>query len=58
MNMSNGQINIYEQTSVQGKSTQGQMDQGSEAMRKRLATKYKEVQPPEEKSKDPFENLQ
>ena len=58
MNMSNGQIDIYEQTSVQGKSTQGQMDQGSEAMRKRLATKYKEVQPPEEKSKDPFENLQ
>lgn len=58
MNMSNGQIDIYEQTSVQGKDTQGKMDQGSEAMRKRLATKYKEVQPPEERSKDPFENLQ
>ena len=59
MNMSTGQIDIHEQTSVQGKSAQGQMDQGSEAMRKRLATKYKEVQPPtQEKSKDPFENLQ
>tara|TARA_B100001093_G_scaffold104826_2_gene97087 strand:- start:478 stop:1857 length:1380 start_codon:yes stop_codon:yes gene_type:complete len=57
MNMSNGQIDIFEQTSIQGKSTQGQMDQGSEAMRKRLANKYKEVQAPEEKSKDPFENL-
>jgi len=58
MNMSNGQIQIFEQASVQGKSAQGQMDQGSEAMRKRLANKYKEVQPPAEKSKDPFENLQ
>lgn len=58
MNMSNGQIQIFEQASVQGKSTQGQMDQGSEAMRKRLATKYNEAQPPVEKSKDPFENLQ
>jgi replicative DNA helicase len=58
MNMSNGQIDIFEQTSVQGKSAQGQMDQGTEAMRKRLATKYNEVQPVSEKSKDPFENLQ
>ena len=58
MNMSNGQIQIFEQASVQGKSAQGQMDQGSEAMRKRLATKYNEAQPPVEKSKDPFENLQ
>ncbi len=57
MNMSNGQIDIYEETSVQGKSTQSEMNQGSEAMRKRLATKYKEVQNPEEKSKDPFANL-
>jgi len=57
MNMSNGQIDIYEETSVQGKTTQGEMNQGSEAMRKRLATKYKEVQNPEEKSKDPFANL-
>jgi len=58
MNMSNGQIDIYEQASIQGKTAQGQMDQGSEAMRKRLATKYNEVTPPVEKSKDPFENLQ
>ena len=58
MNMSNGQINIYEESSVQGKVAQGEMNQGSEAMRKRLATKYKEVQNPEVKSKDPFANLQ
>ena len=58
MNMSNGQINIYEETSVQGKVAQGEMNKGSEAMRKRLATKYREVQNPEEKSKDPFANLQ
>ena len=58
MNMSNGQINIYEETSVQGKVAQGEMNQGAEAMRKKLATKYKEVQNPEEKSKDPFANLQ
>ena len=58
MNMSNGQIQIYEETSVQGKAAQGEMNQGAEAMRKRLATKYKEVQNPEEKSKDPFANLQ
>jgi replicative DNA helicase len=58
MNMSNGQIDIYEASSVQGKMAQGEMNQGSEAMRKRLATKYKEVQNPEEKSKDPFANLQ
>jgi len=58
MNMSTGQIDIFDQTSIQGKSAQGQMDQGTEAMRKRLATKYNEVQPVSEKSKDPFENLQ
>ena len=58
MNMSNGQIHIYEETSVQGKQAQGEMNKGSEAMRKRLATKYKEAQNPEEKSKDPFANLQ
>ena len=57
MNTSNGQIDIYEGDSIQGKSTQSEMNQGSEAMRKRLATKYKEVQNPEEKSKDPFANL-
>ena len=58
MNMSNGQIDIYEESSVQGKVAQGEMNKGSEAMRKRLATKYKEVQNPEEKPKDPFANLQ
>ena len=58
MNMSNGQIDIYEETSVQGKVAQGEMNKGAEAMRKRLATKYKEVQNPETKSKDPFANLQ
>jgi len=58
MNMSNGQIQIYEETSVDGKQAQKQMDGGQEALRKRLATKYKEVQGPEEKSKDPFANLQ
>ena len=57
MNMSNGQIQIYEETSVSGKQAQKQMDGGQEALRKRLATKYKEVQSPEEKSKDPFANL-
>ena len=58
MNMSNGQIQIYEDTSVNGKQAQKQMDGGSEAMRKRLAKKYTEVQPTENKSKDPFANLQ
>ena len=57
MNMSNGQIDIYEETSVQGKVAQNEMNQGSEAMRKRLAQKYKEVQNPEQESKDPFANL-
>ena len=58
MNMSNGQIQIYEETSVQGKNTQKQIDGGSEAMRKRLAKKYTEVESPEQKQKDPFANLQ
>ena len=58
MNMSNGQIQIYEEASVNGKQAQKQMDGGSEAMRKRLAKKYTEVQPSENKSKDPFANLQ
>jgi len=58
MNMSNGQIQIYEETSVNGKQAQKQMDGGSEALRKRLAKKYTEVQPTENKSKDPFANLQ
>jgi len=58
MNMSNGQIQIYEETSVQGKNTQKQIDGGAEAMRKRLAKKYTEVENPEQKQKDPFANLQ
>jgi hypothetical protein len=58
MNMSNGQIQIYEETSVQGKTTQKQIDGGAEAMRKRLAKKYTEVESPEQKQKDPFANLQ
>ncbi len=58
MNMSNGQIQIYEETSVQGKTTQKEIDGGAEAMRKRLAKKYTEVKSPEEKSKDPFAKLQ
>ena len=58
MNMSNGQIQIYEETSVQGKTTQKEIDGGAEAMRKRLAKKYTEVESPEQKQKDPFANLQ
>ena len=58
MNMSNGQIQIYEETSVNGKDAQSKMDNGSEALRKRLATKFKEVQPAQEKPKDPFAKLQ
>ena len=58
MNMSNGQIQIYEETSVNGKQTQKQMDGGTEAMRKRLATKYREAEPQKKTSKDPFANLQ
>jgi replicative DNA helicase len=43
MNTSNGQIDIYEESSVQGKSAQGEMNQGSEALRKRLANKFSEL---------------
>ncbi len=44
MNMSNGQINIYAETSVQGKDTKKQMDNGNELARKMIAQKYKEIQ--------------
>ena len=44
MNMSNGQIHIYEETSVQGKDTNKQMQTGEELLRKSLLQKYKEVQ--------------
>jgi len=45
MNMSNGQIHIYEETSVQGKDTNKQMQTGEELLRKSLLQKYKEVAP-------------
>lgn len=44
MNMSNGQIHIYEETSVQGKDTNKQMQTGEELLRKSLLNKYKEIQ--------------
>jgi replicative DNA helicase len=43
MNMSNGQINIYEETSVQGKDTNKQMQSGEDLLRKTLLQKYKET---------------
>jgi len=43
MNMSNGQIHIYEETSVQGKDTNKQMQTGEDLLRKSLLQKYKEV---------------
>lgn len=43
MNMSNGQIHIYEETSVQGKDTNKQMQSGEDLLRKSLLQKYKEV---------------
>ena len=44
MNTSNGQINIYADTSVQGKDAQKQMDNGNELARKMLARKFQEIQ--------------
>jgi hypothetical protein len=41
--MSNGQIHIYEETTVQGKDTNKQMQTGEELLRKSLLQKYKEV---------------
>jgi len=43
MNMSNGQIHIYEETSVQGKDTKKDMENGESLLRKSLLQKYKEV---------------
>lgn len=43
MNMSNGQIHIYEETSVQGKETKKTMETGEELLRKNLSQKYKEI---------------
>ena len=43
MNTSNGQFNIYTDTSLQGQNTQKQMDNGNEMARKMLARKYQET---------------
>jgi len=43
MNMSNGQIHIYEETSVQGKDTKKDMENGESLLRKSLSQKYKEI---------------
>jgi len=43
MNMSNGQIHIYEETSVQGKDTKRDMENGESLLRKSLSQKYKEI---------------
>jgi|TARA_R110002049_G_scaffold114369_1_gene265501 replicative DNA helicase len=44
MNTSNGQFNIYTDTSIGGKDTQKQMDNGNEMARQMLARKYQETQ--------------
>ena len=44
MNTSNGQIDIYDEGSLQGKSAQKQMDGGEEAGRKYLQNKFKELE--------------
>ena len=44
MNTSNGQFNIYTDTSIQGQNTQKQMDNGNEMARQMLARKYQETQ--------------
>jgi len=44
MNTSNGQFNIYTDTSIGGKDTQKQMDNGDNLARKMLARKYQETQ--------------
>jgi len=43
LNMSNGRIDIFEETSVQGKETKKTMENGDEILRKSLATKFKEI---------------
>lgn len=44
MNTSNGQFNIYTDTSIGGKETQKQMDGGDELARQMLSRKYQETQ--------------
>jgi replicative DNA helicase len=43
MNTSNGQFNIYTDTSVDGKDTKKQMENGNELARKMLAAKFQEI---------------
>ena len=43
MNTSNGQFDIYNDNSVQGKDTQKQMSNGNELARKMLSQKFKEI---------------
>jgi replicative DNA helicase len=43
MNTSNGQINIYADTSVQGKDAKKQMENGNELARRMLSQKFKEI---------------
>ena len=45
LNMSNGQMNIYEESSPQGQTTKKDMQNGTELLRARLAQKYKEISP-------------
>ena len=43
LNMSNGQINIYEESSVQGISTKKDMNNGTELLRQKISQKYREI---------------
>jgi hypothetical protein len=43
MNMSNGQIHIYEETSVQGKETKADMESGESLLKKSLLNKFREI---------------
>jgi replicative DNA helicase len=43
INTNNGQIQIYADTSIQGKETQQQMDKGQEYTRKMLGQKYQDI---------------
>jgi hypothetical protein len=43
MNTSTGQINIYTDTSIQGKDAKKQMENGNELARRMLTQKYKEI---------------
>jgi replicative DNA helicase len=43
LNLSNGQIQIFEETSDQGRSTNKTMESGEEVTRKHLANKWKEI---------------